>query len=78
MGEPLVARYQLLVQRDGRCVLTTSEPIDLETVQQIEEAFEAWRTADPPKLAVIPEGEVIAVTSIELHLEAVAAAEAGS
>lgn len=73
-----MARYLLLLQPDGRCVITSTEPIDVEELTAITALYQRWRDAEPPIAAVIPDVEVVRVTSIELHLEAVAAAGASS
>lgn len=69
-----MARYQLLVDREGRVLIATQEPVAEADKAKITAAFERWKANASPVLLIAGEAEVVRVVDIELHLEAQAAA----
>lgn len=69
-----MARYQLLVDREGRVLIATEQPVTEAEKAQITAAFTRWKENASPVLLIAGEAEVIRVVDIELHVEARAAA----
>lgn len=64
-----MAKFQLLVDAEGRAILAGLEPVSAERGQAIKAAFAKWREAQPPEVLIAGETELIRVTDIELALD---------
>ncbi len=58
----------LVVDAQGRMLLSVTGSLEPQMRQEIKAAFNAWRDAQPPELLIVPESEVIRVLDIELEV----------
>ena len=60
----------LVVDAQGRMVLSIPAPVSPAMKAAIQASFDAWRNAQPPELLIVPESEVVRVVAVELEVPA--------
>ncbi len=63
-----MARFTLSILPDGRAILTTTAQLDMDQVQNLQEAVKGWREGRWPVL-VIAECETVQVAELEVDVD---------
>jgi hypothetical protein len=69
-------RFRLVVQPDGRSILTTTEQLSQDDAIRLRELWDQWLKSPDNRALIVAECDVVHIRTIELDLEVKDAASA--